>query len=132
MDYKTFRNEISNLKAYYRSAKEIEIELEKMWYELSGIKAIRYDKQPASYNPELSETYRLELIDRIEKKQKELDFTYLAIERYKGELDRLPSDIRELVVQLFIQNKTFAEVGKTIGYSDNGLHYKIKKEIEKL
>lgn len=132
MDYRVFKNEISNLKAYYRSKKEIENELEVMWHELSGLKAIRYDKQPSSFNPELSESYRLELIDRIEKKQKELDYTILAIERYESELERLPSDIREMVEQIFILGKTFAEVGKTIGYSDNGLHYKIKKEVEKI
>lgn len=132
MDYRVFKNEISNLKAYYRSKKEIENELEVMWHELSGLKAIRYDKQPSSFNPELSESYRLELIDRIEKKQKELDYTILAIERYESELNRLPSDIREMVEQIFILGKTFAEVGKTIGYSDNGLHYKIKKEVEKI
>lgn len=132
MDYRVFKNEISNLKAYCRSKKEIEIELEVMWHELSGLKAIRYDKQPTSYNPEMSESYRLELIDRIEKKQKELDYTILAIERYENELERLPSDIREMVEQIFILGKTFAEVGKTIGYSDNGLHYKIKKEVEKI
>lgn len=132
MDYRVFKNEISNLKAYYRSKKEIENELEVMWHELSGLKAIRYDKQPTSYNQEMSESYRLELIDRIEKKQKELDYTILAIERYESELNRLPSDIKEMVEQIFILGKTFAEVGKTIGYSDNGLHYKIKKEVEKI
>lgn len=132
MDYRVFKNEVSNLKAYYRSKKEIENELEVLWHELSGLKAIRYDKQPTSYNPEMSESYRLELIDRIEKKQKELDYTILAIERYESELERLPSNIREMVEQIFILGKTFAEVGKTIGYSDNGLHYKIKKEVEKI
>lgn len=132
MDYKMFKNEISNLKAYYRSANELKMDIEVLWHELSGLKAIRYDKQPSSFNPELSESYRLELIDRIEKKQKELDFTYLAIERYQSELERLPGEIKAMVEQIFIEGKTFAEVGKTIGYSDNGLHYKIKKEVEKI
>ena len=132
MDYKVFKNEISNLKAYYRSRKEIEADLEVLWHELSGLKAIRYDKQPSSFNPEMSATYTLELIDRIETKQKELDYTIMAIERYESHLKQLPSDIRDMVEQIFILGKTFAEVGKTIGYSDNGLHYKIKKEIEKI
>lgn len=132
MDYKTFKNEISNIKAYTKSISDIKTELELLWYELTGVKGIQYNKQPSSYNPELNESYRLELLDRIESKEKELDFTYLAIERYRANLDRLPSDIRWIVEQIFIDNKTFAEIGKTVGYSDRGLHYKVKKEIEKL
>ena len=132
MDYKTFTNEIRNIKAYSKSISEIKIELELLWYELSGVKGIQYDKQPSSYNPELNESYRLELLDRIESKENELDFTYLAIERYRANLDRLPSDIRWIVEQIFIENKTFAEIGKIVGYSDRGLHYRVKKEIEKL
>jgi DNA-directed RNA polymerase specialized sigma subunit len=132
MDYKTFKNEISNYQAYMRSADEIKTELDLLWYELTGVKGIQYNKQPSSYNQELSESYRLELLDRIENKEKELDFTIMAIERYESELGRLPSDIRELVEQIFINGKTFAEVGKKVGYSDNGLHYKIKKEVEKI
>lgn len=132
MDYRVFKNEISNLPSYYKSAEKLKDDLDVLWHELSGLKAIRYDKQPASFNPEMSESYRLELMDRIEKKQRELDFTYLAIERCESELNRLPSDIKEMVEQIFILGKTFAEVGKSIGYSDNGLHYKIKKEIEKI
>ena len=132
MDYRTFKNEISNLKAYTRSARELENEIDALWYELTGVKGVQYDKLPSSYNSDLSENFRLELLDRIEFKQKELDFTMLAIERYQNELNRLPDDIKNYVVQIFIYGHTFAEIGEKIGYSDRGLHYKVKKEIERL
>ena len=67
MDYKTFKNEISNLKAYCRSLEEIQTELDMLWYELTGVKGVQYDKQPSSYNQSLSENYRLELLDKIEQ-----------------------------------------------------------------
>lgn len=132
MDYQRFKNEISNLKAYYKSMNELEAETERLFYELTGVKGIQYDKQPSSYNQEMSESYRLELIDRLEQIEKEKDFTRLLIERFEKQLDRLPSDVRALVVLLFVTGKTFREVGEMTGYSDNGLHYRIKKEIEKL
>ena len=132
MDYRTFKNEISNLKAYTRAARELECEIDALWYELSGVKGIQFDKLPISYNPELNESYRLDLIDEIETKQKELDFTLLAIERYKDELERLPDDIKDVVVQIFINGHTFAEIGQKVGFSDRGLHYRVKREIEKL
>ena len=132
MDYKTFKNEVSNLKAYYRSAEQIETDLELLWYELTGVKGIQYDKQPSSYNQSLSENYRLELLDKIEQKEKELDYTRMVIDHDLRQLNHLPSNIRELVELIFIQGKTFAEVGKMVGYSDRGLHYIVKREIEKL
>lgn len=132
MDYQTFKNETSNLKAYYKSIRELEEERERLFYELTGVKGIQYDKQPSSYNQEMSESYRLELIEKIEQTEKEIAYTMQTIERYEKRISRLPSDIREIVDLLFIHGKTFKEVGEMTGYSDNGLHYRIKKEIEKL
>ena len=132
MDYKTFKNEISNLKAYYRSLKEISNEIEKLNYDLAGVKGVRFDRQPASYNPAMRENYRLELIEKIEAAERELDYTQLAVKRYEANLNRLPKEIRHAVKQIFIEGKTFAEVGKNMGYSDHGLHNRIKKEIEKI
>lgn len=132
MDYKTFKNEISNLKAYYKSLAEIKDEIEKLNYDLTGVKGVRFDRQPASYNQSLSEWYRLDLIEKIESKEKELDYTELAIKRYEANLKRLPKEIRYAVKQIFINGETFAETGEKLGYTDAGLHYVIKKEIEKL
>lgn len=132
MEYLTFKNEISNLRSYYKSLKELEEERERLFYELRGVKGIQYDKQPSSHNPELAESFRLELIEQINQLDTEIEFTSQTIKRYESNLNRLPGDIRSLVVLLFINGKTFKEVGEMTGYSDNGLHYQIKKEIEKL
>lgn len=132
MDYKVFKNEISNLKAYYQSLIEINNDLERLSYDLTGVKGVRFDRQPGSFNPSLSEYRKLDLIEKIEEKEKELDYTQLAIKRYESNLNKLPKPIRDAVVQIFIQGRTFAEMGKLLGYSDHGLHYKIKKEVEKI
>lgn len=132
MEYQKFKNEISNLRAYYRSIKELEEERERLVYELSGVKGVRYDKQPTSYNPQLAESYKLEMIEKINEVEKEIAYTSETIKRYERNLDRLPGEIRTLVVLLFIHGKSFRELGKMVGYSDHGLYYKIKKEIEKL
>lgn len=132
MDYQRFKNEISNLKAYYRSMVELEEETERLFYELTGVKGLRYDRQPTSYNQQMSESYRLELIEKLEQIEKEKDFTREVIDRYEKQLNRLPDDIRVMVVLLFIEGKTFREVSEMVGYSDHGLYYMIKKEIEKL
>lgn len=132
MDYQRFKNEISNLKAYYRSMVELEEETERLFYELTGVKGLRYDRQPTSYNQQMSESYRLELIEKLEQIEKEKDFTREVIDRYEKQLNRLPDEIRVMVVLLFIEGKSFREVSEMVGYSDHGLYYRIKKEIEKL
>lgn len=132
MDYQKFKNEISNLKAYYKSLRELEQERKRLEYELEGVKGIRYDKLPASFNPEFAEMYRLELIERLVEIEKEIGFTVQTIKRYESQINRLPDDVKPLVDLLFIQGKTFKEVGYMFGYSDNGIYHKIKKEIEKI
>lgn len=132
MEYRTFRNEISNLNAYYKSRYEIEAELETMFYDLTGVKGVRYDKLPASYNPSLSEQTKLELLDKIEEKEKELDYTLLAIDRYERNLNRLSEEIKGYVERLFILGETFERVSRNAGYSKSAILYRIKAEVEKL
>ena len=132
MDYETFKAEMKLIKPYYLSAKKIKEEIEKLNYDLANVKGVRFDRQPSSYNQSLSEQRRLELIEEIEKKEKELDHTIMSVKRYESNLNRLPKSIRFAVKQIFIYGKSFAEVGKTMGYSDHGLHRRVKKEVEKL
>ena len=132
MDYQTFKNEISNLKAYYRSLDELQRERERLFYDLTGVKGVRFDRQPGSYNQTMAENFRLEMIEQLDELDKEIEFTCQTIKRYESNLDRLPGDVRTLVILLFIKGKTFSEVGHIVGYSDHGIYQKIKKEIEKL
>ena len=132
MDYKTFKNEISNLKAYYKSKKEIEDEIEKLWYDLTGVKGIRFDIEHASFNPSLIEETRLELLDKIEQKEKELDYTLLVIKHHEAKLKALPDEIKGYVKQIFIEGKTFEEVAKNSGYTHTAIHYRVKKAVEEL
>ena len=132
MDYQTFKNEISNLKAYYRSLEELQRERERLFYDLTGVKGVRFDRQPGSYNQTMAENFRLEMIEQLDELDKEIEFTCQTIKRYESNLNRLPGDVRTLVILLFIKGKTFSEVGHIVGYSDHGIYHKIKKEIEKL
>lgn len=132
MNYEVFKNELKNLKAYYKSKKEIETELEVLWYDLTGVKGVRFDIEHVSYNPSLAEQMKLEMLDKIEEKNKELDYTILAIDRYESNLKALPSEIREWVKQILIEGKTYREMGKKVGYSANGIYQRIKREVERI
>ena len=42
------------------------------------------------------------------------------------------NEFKPQIEQLFIMAKSFAEVGRNVGYSDNGLYNKVRRYIEKL
>lgn len=132
MEYKRFKNELSNYRSYQKSLIKIDEEIENIIYEMTGVKAIRYDKQPLSFNPELSADMRDKLSRMLEEKESEKDHTLMKIQDIDRNLAKLPDDIRELCIMLFADGMTFIEVGNRVGYSDNALWHRIRKEIEKI
>lgn len=132
MDYEVFVNECRSYKKYLDSKEKIIDQIELIIYEMTGVKGIRYDKQPMSFNASLSEELRNKLSERLDEKEKELDRTQMKIDDIERNLKRLPEDIKDLCIMLFVEKKTFQDAGKTIGYSDGGLWYRIKKEVEKI
>ena len=99
---------------------------------MTGVKAIRYDKQPLSFNPELSADMRDKLSRMLEEKESEKDHTLMKIQDIDRNLAKLPDDIKIICTMLFVDNMSFTKVGRIVGYSNNGLWHKIRKEIEKI
>ena len=132
MDYKTFKNELSNYRAYQKSLIQINDEIELIVYEMTGVKGIRYDKQPMSFNPYLTAETRERLSHRLDEWECKLDHTLMKINDIERDLAKLPDDIRELCIMIFADGMTFIEVGNKVGYSDNALWHRIRKEVEKI
>ena len=82
-------------------------------------------------NPSAIEEKRLELIDKYNEKEKELEFTKLAIAQTEDVLGRMPSMLRDMLVEVFVNGKTYRSVGEKYGYSYNGAWHFIKRETEK-
>lgn len=132
MEYQTFKNEMLNYNRYKKRKKELEEIIDNIIYEFCGVKAIRYDKEPSSYNQQLSEQSRLKMSELLEKPQKELDFIKLAIIRINTNLNKLPKDVQEIARLLFIEGHTLHYVGVLNNYSYNGIYQKLKREVEKI
>lgn len=132
MDYKTFKREMKNLKSYYKERKKLEEKLETLNYNMTGVKGVRFDREPSVPNYQAQEELRLEQIEDKEILEMRLTYTNLAIKLYERNLNALPSDIREICECLFIKGQTFTRIAKKHGYSINGLQYQIEKEVEKL
>ena len=132
MDYYKFTYEMRLLGRLYESMTDLENEYERIIYEMSGVKGIRYDKEPSSHNPILAESIRSEYSEKLTEIETQIDFTITAIKHYESEFNRLSDEFKPMVEQLFIKGKSFAEVGRNVGYSDNGLYNKVRRYIEKL
>lgn len=132
MDYYKFTYEMRLLGRLYKSMTDLENEYERIIYEMSGVKGIRYDKEPSSHNPILAESIRSEYSEKLTEIENQIDKTKIAINQYESDFNQLTDEFKPLIEQLFIQGKSFAEVGKNVGYSDNGLYNKVRRYIEKL
>ena len=131
MDYKVFTANLTNLKRLKESEESLKSQLDLIIYDLGGVKGIHYDSVMVHGNPSVIEEKRLELYDKYNEKEKELEFTKLAIMQTEETLNRMPKTLREMLVEIYVDGKTFKNVGMIHGYSDNGLWHWLRRESEK-
>lgn len=131
MKYRTFKNEVSNLKDYKEQYKRLQDKIEDIIYLYAGVKGVRYDGVSISYNQADSDEKLLILSEKIKPYQERLNRVYATITQIESNISKLPKDTQEMVKKLFIENFTFKQVGEMFGYSDNALHHKVKREVEK-
>lgn len=131
MNYRTFTANLSRLDDYRKSLDSIKEELDLILYEMTGVKGISYDKLPSSYNPSLTALKSLEMVEKYNEKQQEFDFTLMAIQQVEIVLARMPSELAEMLKEIFVKGMTYKAVGMKYGYSDHGMWQMLKRETEK-
>ena len=131
MDYKVFTSNLANLKRLKDSEESLKSQLDLILYDLGGVKGVHYDSVMVHGNPSVIEEKRLEKYDELEKVEKELEFTKLAIAQIEETLNRMPKTLREMLIEVFVYGKTYRAVGEKYGYSYNGAWHYIKRETER-
>lgn len=129
MNYRTFKNEVSNLKRYEQSKRELEEKIEDIIYRYGGVKGLSYSDVKITSN---KEDRLIEMSEKLEEPQRELDWTIYTINRIKRNIAKLPSDTQEMVKLLFINERSYYYVGAIYNYTANGIYQKVKREIEKI
>ena len=130
MDYRGSKNELGN---YYQNLKhidELKEEIELILYEMTGVKGIRYDKEPTSYNPELSAEKRLDLIDRKEEKEIELEYMTASVKYIEMKLSKLSKEDKEICLKIISEGVSAEKVRREVGYSKSGIWKRIKRELQ--
>lgn len=132
MNYDTFKHEVSVLKAYKKSLRQIEEEMEDIIYQYAGVKGIRYDREPSMRNIHLAESVKLKMSEALEEPQREYDFTLMAIQRIERHLSMLPEEVREMCIMHYVDGFPLVYVGDAFGYSPSRVLRIIKSEVEKI
>lgn len=130
-----YKNELKNYKYYQERTKELMLDLDDLWYELSGVKGIRYDKEMSnSYNESLSEQRRLDLLDQIARKESELDRIGKQVDYVNKIQQMLPQEIGKACIDIYVNGMSFEKVAvdNNLYCAPSTLYYQINRELERV
>lgn len=132
----TFLNELRNLNNYKHRLKELEDKLDTLFYDLTGVKAIRYDSISgmSDYNQiELKKLKKLDEYNRqkelIDKESSRLKSNISYIETV---LNMMEPSIKEACIKIYCHNKTYKQVASTMFISSSALYKRVENEIKKV
>lgn len=132
MKFMTFKNEVMNYESYKHSLSKLEEEREMILYRYGGVKGIAYDRTSGNSDPHSREKLLLEMGEKLNEIEREIDHTMIKIEDIERNISKLPEDIQEMVKMLYIKRYPLTYVGQLNGYSYNGIWHKVKREVEKI
>lgn len=132
MSYKSFKRELENYEEYHVIVFELKREIADMFYELTGVKGVSYEKQPSSFNPELSAERKLELIDLYNQKLEELKHYQSTIRYVDMKLRGLTDEEKRIILDVASGRITYEEAGKQYGYSKGHMWKKVRKILEEI
>ncbi len=119
------KDEIRNYRKYCQYKADLIEMLDSLWYELTGVKGIRYDKQPTSFNSAITEERRLSLLDKIDQYESELTRMDMQIRYIDSVLDRLDKDENELVTYVLVEGHTLSEAADKLYLTPSAISKRI-------
>ena len=129
MDYKGFKNELQNYYKHLENIDRINEDIDKILYEMTGVKGVRYDKAPSMYNPELASERRYELSEMLEEKEIELDYTVAAVKYIEMKISKLSKEDKQICIDIISKGISAEKIAKENGYSRSGIWARIKREL---
>lgn len=127
-----YKNELRNYKYYGLMLESVNEKLGDLWYELEGVKAIQYDRESGTYNAQLIQEHKLDLMRRINEMENQK--TRLESQMsYVGDVLQSMQDeeMRNAIIDVFINGKPLRDVCKKYYISHAGLLYSMNNEIYK-
>lgn len=130
MNFKTFQNELRNLKSYENSILILEQKKEEIIYKYGGVHGVSFDRVASTGGDRQGAL--LKMGEELEEVEREIDHTMMKIDDIKRNLSKLPEDIQTIAMSLYYHNMPLRMVGRMVGYSYNGVYQLVKREVEKI
>lgn len=125
------KSELRSYKDYLSYRQHLKQQIMLIEHEMTGLKAIQYDKIPTTVNPEAAEQKRLGLIEKKDYYQSELTRTEMNINYVEKLLASLNDDDLKMI-NILVSNETLREAGKRMYISHPTLYYRLMKIINKV
>lgn len=103
------KEEIRSYRQYKAYRKRLNDRLDTLWYELTGVKGIRYDKAHFNADPSVTEERRLVLLDKVTLIETELARVESQIDHIDRLLSAMPKEDRKLVTYTLIDGNTYRQ-----------------------
>lgn len=131
MDYENFKAMMTNYATNKRKLLEAKQELEVLFYEMTGVKGVAFDRMPGSHNPSAAEEGKLNQVEKYNDKLKDIQYYEKCIAYVEEYSKRIPTDLWKLLYEKYVLGITYEKLGERFGYSNNGMYHYLKREIEK-
>lgn len=124
-----FKNELRNYAFYKRRIKSLSDMVEMLFHELSGVKAIQYDKEPIHTPPNEEIKYRI--MEEIEHHERNKARAQSKLDDIDKILNHIETPLYEAIIDVYANKIKMYKVANKLGYSKNGLAYQMNKAIKK-
>ena len=120
------QNELRSYKGYLKYREELKERIDQIQHELTGLKAIRYDKEPGTFNMEAYEQRRLGLIDRKDILEGELFRVNMNIDYIERFIDTVQEEDKG-IVEMLINNETYEKAGERMYLTVSGIQHRLRR-----
>ena len=132
MKYEEFKRELENYHRNIENIEKLKEELDEIDYEMSGVKGVRYDKERASFNPELARKWFYYLSEKRSEKELELEYLIASSRMVENKLRKLPEEDKDICMKIIAEGISAEKVRIEKGYSRSGIWKRIKRELTKI
>lgn len=125
-----FKDDLKHIHLLEGKVKRLKAEIDAIQYELENVKAIDLtnEKVKSVYtNPLIRKEHLIDKRDRLTSQQNYLED---RIERVYIILDNLPSKDRQAIIDIYVNNRTYAEVSQEHFYSIKGMQKHINRMLK--
>ena len=128
---------VNEFKSGYRAhlflnqrVKKLKEDVENLYYQISGVKGIKYDRIPSSLDPRLVEQNKLDILDQIEEKLAEIKYIEAHQSYFNMILEKFSQEELDLLNRIYIKGERYEDVAQDLNYSVGGLFKVIERMIK--